>query len=139
MVKYFSGYGHFRGVVQSYDDTYFSVLYTDGDCEEVDVMELQELISLGLPFKRGGRRRRRRLELAGSSHPKASSKVGEKYQATLGPYLGEWTAIDTGEVGVDERGGSNVGEEMWEQLWDPTQNEHLGSQVRCCVLYFIYF
>jgi hypothetical protein len=127
VIKYFSGFGHFRGLVQSYEDSYFSVLYTDGDSEEVDMFELKDLLSLSLPLKRGQRRRGRAKGQGAleSSHPKSSSKVGEKYQASIQPYLGREVVDNT------------TFDEYSELLWQPSDNDELPSQVPMMCVYVL--
>jgi hypothetical protein len=84
IMKHFPGYGHFRGTVESFDGEFFSVLYTDGDCEELYSNELHNLLATSLP--KGHRlRRRRRSTVMEASYPRLDPRVGIAYQVAEVP------------------------------------------------------
>mmetsp|Transcript_14205 Transcript_14205/g.18476 ORF Transcript_14205/g.18476 Transcript_14205/m.18476 type:complete len:515 (-) Transcript_14205:225-1769(-) len=111
VIKHFVGYGHFRGVIQSYDKVFFSVLYADGDYEDVEPHELHDLLTQSLPpygkrnkSSANRRRSRHRALQRVSSHPKCTSRVGTDYQADIEPFLGNDVKVNG---------------ELWDELWVP--------------------
>mmetsp|Transcript_49294 Transcript_49294/g.91684 ORF Transcript_49294/g.91684 Transcript_49294/m.91684 type:complete len:263 (-) Transcript_49294:144-932(-) len=81
IIKHFPGHGHFRGTVQSFDGDFFSVLYTDGDREELSPNELHNYFATSLP--KGHRRRRRPLPKEQVAYPRLDPRVGSEYQVVV--------------------------------------------------------
>ena len=84
ILKYFKGFGFFRGTIEAFDSSFFSVVYSDGDGEDLDRKEMQACISASLPHSREGTRKRGRERVVKSTaYPRSSSRVGDKYQALV--------------------------------------------------------
>ena len=133
LLKKFCDYGHFRGVLKSFEDSLFTVEYIDGDREDLDINELRDLIRLSIPDIANQRRRRRRRTLASV---RGCSRVGEEYNVSQLPiYEGVY------EDAVD-RSKTYPCTDLWEQVWSPVNSndknntlskvQRLKGRFNCC-------
>ncbi|GAB2277054.1 hypothetical protein Dimus_011762 [Dionaea muscipula] len=112
VMKEFSGYGVFKGVVESYDSSsgYFRIVYEDGDSEEVDLSEVSLLIrpSGSVPadekVKKPGRKSKRRRRIwadsgTGFNNSAKSSGISE-IEGGLGGNLNKYLPADGNLVRV---------------------------------------
>ena len=76
--------GTFRGVIQSFNAPFFSVLYADGDCEEVDARELQDLLLPPVAQGTSSRARRRRRRTLVHAPQVSKTRIGAEFQVMLG-------------------------------------------------------
>eukprot|EP00614_Pseudopedinella_elastica_P032153 CAMPEP_0172636068 /NCGR_PEP_ID=MMETSP1068-20121228/202253_1 /TAXON_ID=35684 /ORGANISM="Pseudopedinella elastica, Strain CCMP716" /LENGTH=458 /DNA_ID=CAMNT_0013448427 /DNA_START=90 /DNA_END=1466 /DNA_ORIENTATION=- len=108
VMKLFPGHGHFRGVIQSFDGNFFTVLYADGDSEDLESDEVSDLLASTLPHGPSQRRRRQR---ATNVYPRGSSRVGSEYQATIPPPSPSAEDLEIAH--------------LMQQVWDPTGDSGL--------------